>query len=88
MNHKRILMVGPVDFSIDTAPKVHFTNLAKEFSKCGFDVLCLAYAPKKTTIGTVIDKFKVSFLPNPLIGNMFLRVFKYLFLVTFLLYKE
>ncbi len=79
-------MVGPVDFSIDNAPKVHFSNLAKEFSKRGFDVLCLAYTPKKSTIGTVADKFKVSFSPNPLIGNMFLRVFKYLFLVPLLLW--
>jgi glycosyltransferase involved in cell wall biosynthesis len=79
-------MLGPVDFSIDKAPKVHFSNLAKEFSKLGFDVLCVVYAPKKGTIVTMADKFKVFFAPNPLTGNLFLRTLKYIFFIPVLLW--
>jgi glycosyltransferase involved in cell wall biosynthesis len=86
MKIKRILMLGPVDFSIDNAPKVHFSNLAKEFAELGFDVLCVVYAPEKGIVDTVEDKFRVSFPPNPLSGNLFLRALKYLCLLPITLW--
>lgn len=86
MTKRRILMIGPVDFSIDNAPKVHFSNLAKEFSNLGFEVLCLVYAPKNDSMDKMSGELKVSFAPNPLIGNIFLRTIKYLFLLPFILW--
>ncbi len=80
-------MLGPVDFSIDNAPKVHFSNLAKEFSKLGFEVQCVVYASKKYTINTIADKLKVVFAPNPLTGNLFLRTLKYTLFIPVLLWN-
>ncbi len=79
-------MLGPVDFSKDNAPKVHFSNLAKEFAEFGLDVLCVVYAPEKGNINTVDDKVRVSFPPNPLVGNLFLRALKYFFLLPITLW--
>lgn len=87
MAGKRILMVGPVDFSTDNAPKVHFSNLAKWFSKLDFDVLCIVYTPEKEIIDSDAKNFRVCFSPNPLIGNKFVRILKYLFLVPLLLWQ-
>jgi len=86
VTNKRILMLGPVDFSIDNAPKVHFYNLAKEFAELGFEVLCVVYAPEKGTIDTVEDKFRTSFSPNPLAGELFVRALKYLCLLPMILW--
>jgi glycosyltransferase involved in cell wall biosynthesis len=80
-------MVGPVDFSSDNAPKIHFSNLAKEFSNLGCDVSCLVYNPIKRIIDSDTKNFKIIFSPNPLIGNLFLRVLKYLLLVPILLWR-
>jgi len=80
-------MLGPVDFSIDNAPKVHFSNLAKEFSKQGFKVLCLVYSSGTKAIITGIENVEVKFVPNPLIGNLFFRVLKYLLLVPVILWQ-
>jgi glycosyltransferase involved in cell wall biosynthesis len=85
MKIKRILMLGPVDFSKDNAPKVHFSNLAEEFAEFGLDVLCVVYAPEKPTVDTFKDKVKVSFLPNPIVGNLWIRVLKYLCLLPMIL---
>lgn len=86
LKQKRILMVGPVDFSINNAPKVHFSNLAKEFSSFGFDVLCLIYTPEKEIIDSDAKNFRVCFSPNPLTGNLFFRALKYLVLLPIILW--
>jgi glycosyltransferase involved in cell wall biosynthesis len=86
VSKKRILMVGSVDFSIDNAPKIHFSNLAREFSNLDANVLCIVYAPTKRIIDSAIKKFRVSFAPNPLIGNFFSRTLKYLLLAPIILW--
>jgi len=84
---KRMLMLGAVNLSVDSAAKVHFSNLAKEFSKQGFKVLCLVYSSGTKAIITGIENVEVKFVPNPLIGNLFFRVLKYLFLVPVILWQ-
>ncbi|MEO0293049.1 MAG: glycosyltransferase family 4 protein [candidate division WOR-3 bacterium] len=74
---KRILMIGPVDFSIDNAPKVHFYNLAKEFSNLGANVLSIVYGPIDKNLSDSKINFKILSLPNPLKGSHFLRFIKY-----------
>jgi glycosyltransferase involved in cell wall biosynthesis len=87
MKNRRILMFGPVDFSINDAPKVHFYNLAQEFSKLGFDVCCSVYTPKGEFRALADRKFKIVFSPNPLTGNLFNRLFKYLYLAPLSLWQ-
>lgn len=86
MDKKRILMTGAVNLSVDSAAKVHFSNLAKEFSKKGFKVLCLAYSSGTKAIDTSLGTSEIKTVPNPLIGNLFLRALKYLFLMPLLLW--
>ena len=86
MEIKRILMIGPVDFSKEYGPKVHFSNLLKEFVRLGFTVSCLVYAPEGEIVDSIDKNFSVNFSPNPLIGNLFLRVFKYLLLIPVILW--
>ncbi len=85
MIEKRILMVGPVDFSMDNAPKVHFSNLAKEFSNLGHKVSCIIYSAETKATDTGIKNVEIAFTPNPLRGNLLFRVFKYLILVPVIL---
>jgi glycosyltransferase involved in cell wall biosynthesis len=87
IRQKRMLMVGPVDISEEFGPKVHFSNLAKEFANIGFKVLCFVYRAAGKITNSKGKNFNVSFSPNPLIGNLFLRVFKYLFLVPAILWQ-
>jgi glycosyltransferase involved in cell wall biosynthesis len=87
VTQKRILMLGPVDFSIDNAPKVHFSNLAKEFSELVFKVLCLVYSPRYKLIGSISENAVVKFAPNPLTGNSFSRTLKYLLLLPIILWN-
>ncbi|MEJ2355764.1 MAG: glycosyltransferase, partial [candidate division WOR-3 bacterium] len=78
-------MLGEVDFSKDDAPKIHFSNLAKEFSNLGFDVLCLVYTPRNSKYNLGHNNFSIRFLPNPLTGNLFSRCFKYSLLLPIIL---
>ncbi len=71
-------MVGHVDLSKNDAPKIHFSNLAREFHKFGANVRCVLYSPTETEYEEIGHDVIVRFLPNPLVGNIFGRSFKYL----------
>jgi glycosyltransferase involved in cell wall biosynthesis len=87
IRQKRILMIGPVDFSKEYGPKVHFSNLAKEFANIGFNVMCFVYRAEGKITNSKGKNFSVSFSPNPLIGNLLLRICKYLLLVPSILWQ-
>lgn len=73
---KKILMIEDVDLSINTAPKIHFLNLAKEFASLGFSVCGILPQPQKK-LDFEINKlpFKIIFTPTPfqnirIVGNI------------------
>lgn len=63
---KKILMIEDVDLSINTAPKMHFLNLAKEFANLGFLVCGILPQPQKK-LDFDVNKlpFKIIFTPTP-----------------------
>ena len=81
---KRILMIGHIDLSKDDAPKIHFSNLAKEFQKLNASVRCILYTPLETKYEQIDSDIIVSFMPNPLVGNIFKRSIKYLLCIPFI----
>jgi glycosyltransferase involved in cell wall biosynthesis len=84
MAKNRILMIAPVDISKDFGSKIHFSNLMMNFNKLGFSTRSIIYFPggiKKDELNRHSD---TSFVPNPLLGNMFFRVLKYLFVIPFI----
>lgn len=87
MDEKRILMIGEVDFSKDDAPKVHFLNLAVNFSKLGWKTKAIMYSPEKELCGEEIKSINMNFVPNPLLGNKLVRIAKYLLIVPLIIVK-
>jgi glycosyltransferase involved in cell wall biosynthesis len=77
-------MIGHVDLSKDDAPKIHFSNLAREFRKLGVNIRCVLYTPVETEYDQISSDVIVSFLPNPLVGNIFKRSMKYLLCIPFI----
>lgn len=77
-------MIGHVDLSKDDAPKIHFSNLAREFRKLEANVRCVLYTPLETEYEQISSDVIVSFLPNPLVGNIFKRSIKYLICIPFI----
>ena len=84
---KRILMISHVDLSKDDAPKVHFSNLAREFKKTGANVMCILYAPSESKYERIGEDIKVLFTPNPLLGNALTRVLKYFFVIPVIIWE-
>lgn len=90
---KKILMIEDVDLSINTAPKIHFLNLAKEFTNLGFLVCGILPRPQKK-LDFDINKlpFKIVFTPTPFqnvhIGGNILKCFLQLPVITKELLKE
>lgn len=78
---EKILMIENVDLSLNDAPKVHFLNLAKEFTKLGFNVCGILPKPrKKLDFETERLPFKIIFTPAPFKSIRVLGTFlKYLF---------
>jgi len=73
---KKILMIEDVYLDANNAPKIHFLNLAREFSKLGFAIHALLPCPEKK-LNFRIEQlpFKVTFTPRPLKNVPILRVF-------------
>jgi glycosyltransferase involved in cell wall biosynthesis len=82
---RRILLLGPVDISKDSGPKVHFLNLAMNFEKLGWRTRCIIYSPEDITKDKTFSKLDIKFVPNPLIGNKFKRFIKYLLIIPFMI---
>lgn len=78
-------MIGPVDISKNYGPSVHFSNLAVNFEKLGFRTKCLIYSPEQTTRDEIYKGIDIKFVPNPLVGNKFKRILKYLLLIPFMI---
>lgn len=84
---KRILMISHVDLSRDDAPKVHFSNLAREFKKTGANVMCILYNPLKSDYEPIGEGVRVHFVPNPLSGNIVSRALKYILVIPFIIFE-
>lgn len=82
---KRILMIAPVDISKDFGSKIHFFNLALSFEKLGFTTRSILYCPEKITNYKFNSGIDIRFVPNPLLGNLFSRVLKYLSVIPFII---
>ncbi len=78
-------MIGHVDLARDDAPKVHFSNLAREFRKFGANVRCVLYTPVEAGYEQIGNDVTVKFIPNPLIGNILGRAIKYLLVIPFII---
>ena len=87
MMEKRILMIGHVDLSKDDAPKVHFSNLARAFREHGLNISCILYTPKEKEFESIGKNITVRFSPNPLLGNVVIRVLKYFFVVPVIIWE-
>jgi len=78
-------MLGEVDFSKDDAPKIHFLNLALNFTKLGWKTKAVIYSPEKELCEKEKKSINMNFVPNPLLGNKFGRIVKYLLIVPFII---
>lgn len=78
-------MIGHVDLSKDDAPKIHFSNIAREFQEFGANVRCVLYTPVGTEYEQIGNNVSVRFIPNPLIGNILGRTIKYLLVIPFII---
>ncbi len=78
-------MVEPVDISRDDAPKVHFLNLAVNFEKLGWRTKAIVYSPENNLREEESKLINTKFIPNPLSGNKFKRVLKYLLTAPFII---
>jgi len=85
VSQKKILMVEPVDISRDDAPKVHFLNLAVNFEKLGWRTKAIVYSPENNLREEESKLINTKFIPNPLSGNKFKRVLKYLLTAPFII---
>jgi len=78
-------MIGHVDLSKDDAPKIHFSNIAREFQGFGANVRCVLYTPVEAEYEQIGNDVSVRFIPNPLIGNILGRTIKYLLVIPFII---
>lgn len=71
---KKILMIEDVDLSINIGPKVHFLNLAKEFTKLGFNV-CTILPKLQGELEFAVNQFpfKIIFTPFSIKKNHIFR---------------
>lgn len=85
MKAKRILMIAPVDISKDFGSKIHFFNLAVSFEKLGFLTRSIIYFPENIKKDKLSESIDIRFVPNPLLGNVLFRAFKYLLVIPFII---
>lgn len=71
---KKILIIEDVDLSINIGPKIHFLNLAKEFTKLGFNVCAILPKPQgKLEFEVNQFPFKIIFTPFSIKKNHIFR---------------
>jgi glycosyltransferase involved in cell wall biosynthesis len=79
-------MIVPVDVSKSFGSKIQFINLAVSFEKLGLVTKNILYNPEKTTKDKQDHNINIRFVPNPLSGNVFFRVLKYLLVTPFIIW--
>lgn len=77
----RILIIAPVDLSRNDGPMVYFSNLAMHFRNLSAEVKCILYSPKESEFESLGMDIGVKFVPNPLLGNLFIRLLKYFLVI-------